>query len=76
MVSSPTPSKISTHGPRIPTFFGFARSKNEAKSLTNLKYEGLPKLNYRCGDIISDVELHADSEYGTIFLQLLLVKKL
>ena len=30
---------------------------------------------YRCGDIISDVELHADSEYGIIFLQFLLVKK-
>ena len=32
---------ISTLGPKIPAFFGFARSKNEAKSLTNLKYEGL-----------------------------------
>ena len=25
---------ISTLGPKIPAFFGFARSKNEAKSLT------------------------------------------
>jgi len=32
--------------------------------------------NYRFGDIISDVELHADSKYGIIFLQLLLVEKL
>ena len=32
---------ISTLGPKIPAFFGFARSKNEAKSLANLKNEGL-----------------------------------
>jgi len=35
---------ISTLGPKIPAFFGFARSKNEAKSLANLKYEGLPNI--------------------------------
>ena len=35
---------ISTLGPKIPAFFGFARSKNEAKLLTNLKYEGLPNI--------------------------------
>ena len=31
---------------------------------------------YKCGDILSDAELHADSEYGTILLWLLVVKKL
>jgi len=35
---------ISTLGPKIPAFFRFTRSKNEAKSLTNLKYEGLPNI--------------------------------
>ena len=32
----------------------------------------LQTMNYKYGDIISDAVLHADSEYGIIFLQLML----
>ena len=32
--------------------------------------------NYRCGDILSDAELHVDSEYGTLQWRWLIVKKL
>ena len=52
-------------------------SKNESKSLTNLKYEGLPIIEfYKSGDILSNAVLHADFEYDTYRRRMAIEKKL